>query len=218
MDRLELIASLTKGSHSLLDVGCDHAYVLIKALTKYNISFGIASDINEGPLKVARQNVLKNHLEDRVKIVKSDGLKDIEDNFDTVIISGMGGNLIRGILEESKEKIKGKKLILEPNNDQRLVREFLMQQDFLISDEFSIIDMGKYYEIIVAIPGLIKYEDYELKFGPILLKKREKAFLSHYKDKEALLKNVIQKVTNDSILLDKKNELELIQKYIVKKD
>ena len=39
MDRLELIASLTKGSHSLLDVGCDHAYVLIKALTKYNIPF-----------------------------------------------------------------------------------------------------------------------------------------------------------------------------------
>lgn len=218
MDRLELIASLSKGSHTLLDVGCDHAYVLIKALTKYQVQQGIASDINDGPLKVAKQNVIKNHLEDRIQIVKSDGLKDVNISFDTVIISGMGGNLIRDILDNSKEKIKGKKLILGPNNDQRLVRDFLMQQEFLIIDEYSIIDMGKYYEIIVAIPGLIKYEDYELEFGPILLKKKEPAFLSHYKEKEELLTKVIQRVSSDTILLDKKHELELIQKYIVKKD
>lgn len=218
MDRLELIASLTKGSNTVLDVGCDHAYVLIKSLTKYNVSYGIASDINDGPLKIAEQNIIKNHLKDRVKVVKSDGLKNVNDSFDTVIIAGMGGNLIKSILEESKDKIKGKKLILGPNNDQKLVREFLIEQGFHIIDEYALIDMGKYYEIIVAVEGNTKYQDYELEFGPILLKKMEPDFLKHYKEKEELLEKVIQKVTSEDVLMDKKKELELIQKYIVKKE
>ena len=64
MDRIELIASLAKGSNSLLDLGCDHAYVLTLAIKKYGVKSGIASDISDGPLKMAKDNIIKSGLMD----------------------------------------------------------------------------------------------------------------------------------------------------------
>ena len=37
MNRIELLASLSRYSSTLLDIGCDHAYVLITALKKYDV-------------------------------------------------------------------------------------------------------------------------------------------------------------------------------------
>ena len=37
MNRLDLIASYTKGSKVVCDIGCDHAYALIDAITKYGV-------------------------------------------------------------------------------------------------------------------------------------------------------------------------------------
>ena len=128
MDRINLLASLCKDSNVVCDVGCDHAYVLVKALQEYNCERGIASDINAGPLSAAKDNIKAFNLEDRIDTVLSDGFKSINLYFDTAVIAGMGGNLIKSILEESLSKVKDKKLILEPQNDQPLVREFLMKK------------------------------------------------------------------------------------------
>ena len=96
----------------------------------------------------------------RIKICQSDGLKNIDLDFDTVIIAGMGGNLIKDIINDSKDKLENKKIILEPNNDQALVREYLMNNDFMIIDEYAIYDMNKYYEVIVCKSGSSHYTDY----------------------------------------------------------
>ena len=215
MNRIDLIASLAKNSNCVLDVGCDHAYVLIKALLDYNCKRGIASDINMGPLNTALQNIRQKDLESRIKIVLSDGLKNISDDFDTVIIAGMGGNLIKNIINESKDKLENKRMILEPNNDQALVREYLMNNDFMIIDEYAIYDMNKYYEIIVCKSGICKYTDYELKYGPILLRKRMDDYLKFYNAKANLLKEIINNVTSLEVKKEKENELLQINKYIL---
>ena len=211
MDRIELLASLCKGANTVLDVGCDHAYVLVKALTTYGIKRGIASDINEGPLNTAIENIKNKCLTDRVDFVLSDGFKNVNLEFDTAVIAGMGGNLIKSILEDASYKIKGKKLILEANNDSAIVRLFLMNNNFQIIDEFAIYDNNKYYEIIVAKEGISNYSNEELKYGPILLKKKPLAFIKFYNKKIDLLNNIISKTSD----LKTKEEKEIEKNEIL---
>ena len=98
MDRIERIASLCKGSVCVCDVGCDHAYVLTKAIKQYGVERGIASDIALGPLENARKNIKESGIIDNVEIVLSNGFQNINSSFDTAIIAGMGGALVVDIL------------------------------------------------------------------------------------------------------------------------
>ena len=46
-------------------------------------------------------NVKKYALEDKIKVVLSDGLQNIDENFsDTIVIAGLGGKTISKILKE----------------------------------------------------------------------------------------------------------------------
>ena len=70
-NRLELIASFVEGGLGVADVGTDHGYIpvmLAKRGYKGNI---IATDINDGPLQKAKQNLMDAECEDAVvEIVK----------------------------------------------------------------------------------------------------------------------------------------------------
>ena len=203
MKRIDLIASLAKGSHIICDIGCDHAYTVIKAIKNYGVSYAIASDINDGPLEIAKKNIIEKGLEDKVKILKSDGFKNINDDFDTVIISGMGGNLIIDILSNALDKIKNKKLIISANSDFYLVRKYLNNNGFIIDDEYSLIDDNKYYEVACFIPGNIRYASFELKYGPVLLKKKEEIFINEYKKRLKKLEEYLPTI-KDTIQKDEK--------------
>jgi len=214
MERLDFIASLAKDSKKLLDVGCDHAYTVIKAITNYNVEFAIASDINQGPLNQARENIIKYNLIDKVKLILSDGLKNIDDDFDTLIISGIGGSNIIDILEGGLDKISGKKLILSPHSDFYKLRLFLSHNSFFIADEYALIDKNKYYEVIVALPGKMDYPSLDLKYGPILIKKHDKVFVNHlekeYNNFLTILNNKDLSNESKKDLLKKVKEIEMI--------
>lgn len=197
MDRIKFLASLTKGSKILADVGCDHAYTLIESIKNQGVLQALAIDIGEKPLLSAKSNVMKAGLLDKVKFIKSNGLLNVSDYFDTVLISGMGGILITKILNDSYDKIKNKTLILAPNTDMNLLRKYLSNNNFIIIEEYAIIDSNKYYEIIKAIPGYLKLNDLEIEFGPILLKERPETFLNNIKNKYNNLNNVINNIKNN---------------------
>lgn len=210
MNRIELLASLTKGSNSLLDLGCDHAYVLTLALNRYGVKKGIASDISDGPLKMAKDNIIKSGLADKIKIIKSDGFVNINEEFDTCIIAGMGGLLIKDILTNGLDKISQKKLILEPNNNREDVRLFLNNNNFKIIDEYALYDSNKYYEIIVAINEKDNLNDFQIKYGPILLEKKPKEFINFYKQKYDFLNKIIPNIKDQ---LEKEEKIKLLNEY-----
>lgn len=203
MNRLNLIASLSSGAKILCDIGCDHAYALEIALTKYGVLRGIAADINEMPLNNAKNTIASANLLDRVDFVLSNGFQNINVEFDTAIISGMGGILIKDILNEALNKIKDKTLILSPNTDVMLVREFLNNNNFKIVEEYAIIDQKKYYEIIKAVPGEMNLTNFEIEFGPILLKNKPEAFINNIKKKYEQLSNILDNVNS----LEEKNKI-----------
>ena len=214
MDRINLIAKLCEGSDTVVDIGCDHAYALIKAIKEYGVKRGIASDINEGPLENAKENIRLNCLSDVVDTVLSDGFKNINASFDTVIISGMGGILIKSILENGLEKINGKRVIIEANTDSDIVRKYLVKNGFYIMDEYSLYDDEKYYEIIIFEPGKEVYASFELNFGPVLLAKKEEAFITEYTKRlmklEEYLPNIKDTIQKDEKLVLRNNYFKVL--------
>ena len=204
MDRIELLASLAEGTHTLADIGCDHAYTLITAIRKYGVKRGLAIEVAPGPFENARKNIEQFGLQDRIKLLLSDGFKQIQTPFDTALIAGMGGYLIRDILIKGIEKIKGKKLILSANSDVHVVRKVLMEQGFTIVDEVAFYDQGKYYEILVAVFGSSKMDEYDLKFGPVLRRKRPISFVTYYTAHQNKLLQVLPSIQNTA----KKEEME----------
>lgn len=214
MNRLDLIASFTEGSKTVIDIGCDHAYALIKAIKVYGVEYGIAADINEGPLNNAIKSIKLNNLQNNIKAILSNGFDSILDDFDIAIISGMGGILIKEILTKGLSKIKNKKLILEPNVDSDIVRRFLFTNGFVIVDEVSLYENNKYYEIIVAEPGNKEYDELDILYGPVLRKKKNEAFLKHYNDEITLLENVISKINDTNNKKLKTSKLNEIKKML----
>lgn len=183
MDRLDFIASLTKGVDSVVDCGCDHAYTLINCIKKYDVKKGLGLDINQGPLDQAKKNVLENNLSDKIELELADGLTSYDKNYDCLIISGMGGSLMTEILDYDVEVTRTfKRLILSPHNDTNKVRFFLINNNFRIVDEYMIEENNHIYEIIVATNEKLnrKYDFYDLKFGPILRVKKPELFIKKY--------------------------------------
>lgn len=220
MNRIRTLASLTKGSHTVCDIGCDHAYVIIEALENYGVTYGIASDIATGPLERAKENILNHHLENRITCVCSNGFEKIDlDRVDTILISGLGGLLMIDILSPYVAQLRDKKLILSPNSDVNLVRQFLYQNGFYINFEQALLDKEKYYELLVARYGTAFYDEYDLTYGPILRKKQSKEFQMHYQKRISLFDEILTNIKEkkEAIQMEKRQMEEILAFPMVEK-
>ena len=216
--RLRAISDFISDNSFILDIGCDHALLDIYcALNKKNIK-AIASDINEGPLSSARENVKKYNVSDKVSVVLGDGLSAYKKGVNTVVLSGLGSTTIVEILNKGNKVIPDiKKLIISSNNDYYFLRKSVCDLGFYISDEIMVFDRGKYYPIIVFEKGNENYKDYELKYGPVLLKNGGSEF-SNYLDLEKSKLLNINKFLGIKHALKKikiKKEIKFIEKIIL---
>ena len=207
-NRLKRLSSYIEDNSSLIDVGCDHALLGIYLVeNKKNIKV-IASDINEGPLKKAKDNIDKYDLNDSIKVKKGDGLSTIEDNIDTIVISGMGGLNIVDILKKDKDKLGNiKRMVLSPNNFHKEVRETTLELGYKIICEEIVSDKNKYYPIIVLEKGNTKYKEEELLFGYNVLNNDDLNCYYNY------LIDTYNQIL-DSIPLDRKNKRKKIKLYL----
>ena len=150
--RLQTIANFVKRGKIVADIGTDHAYIPIYLVEHKIIKKAFALDINKGPLEKANENIKLFGFEEIIITRLSNGLDKLKANeVDTIIISGMGGELIIDILERKKEFFTSDKtFILSPHTKLELVRRYLIKNGFYISREDMCIDEGKYYTVIEA--------------------------------------------------------------------
>lgn len=200
----EIIKFVDKGSY-VIDIGTDHGLTLKKLFDANIISKAIAADLREGPLSQAKEN-LANY---NVKFYLSDGFKSILDKtFDTAIISGMGSHLITNILDENAKK--DILLILQPNDKEERLREYLSNNWYKIIDETVLYDKH-YYVIIKAIYEEAKLSEEDIYVGPILKTKKES--LEYYKYKRKHLNNLLKHVDNVT-KEDFKSKIKVLDKVI----
>lgn len=216
-DRLKAIGDLAPANSFCLDVGCDHAFLDIYLVKKNKNIKVIASDIAEGPLAQARENISREHLEEKIETRLGPGLKTYSDGIDTIIISGMGGRNIIGILKNDIKILKKiETLILSPNNYQEDVKRFACKHGFYIENEELVKDKKFIYQILVFKKGHKRYSKKQYFFGPILLDKKGNIFTEYYlrelKQREILLAILPKNYRFKKIKL--KKELELIKKEL----
>ena len=143
------------------DIGCDHGFTSIYLIEQGLADHVIAMDINEGPLERAREHVTESGLTEQIELRLSDGAKKLTPGeADTLLISGMGGALICKILEDSPEVVeRAQELVLSPQSEWSVVRHYLHEHGFMIAGEAMVLDQGKYYLILRAVPGQEHYSD-----------------------------------------------------------
>ena len=156
--RMEAVVNMVAPqSFVVADVGCDHAYVSIALIEKEIAKKTIAMDVRQGPLRIAEGNVKAADLEEKIELRLSDGLEKLSPGeVDTIIIAGMGGLLVKRILEQGIEVLRVENppvLILQPQSDMAAVRIFLHSSAYHIVQETMLLEDGKYYTVMRAEPG-----------------------------------------------------------------
>lgn len=140
------------------DVGCDHAKLSIYLVQSGICKYVYASDINEGPLDKARENIQRRSFKDKplsdyISIKLCDGLEEANESLNRVFILGMGGEVISGILERAdflrKTENTGRiKLILQPMTSEDRLRDHLCHNGYNILDEEMVLDKGRVYAVM----------------------------------------------------------------------
>jgi tRNA (adenine22-N1)-methyltransferase len=150
--RLKAIVNMIDKCENIIDVGTDHGYVPIYLVKNDIIQSAIASDINRGPVEKAKKNVQSNNVSLEISCRQGSGLSTVKPGeVQVAVIAGMGGNLIRDILEADLPVVKGLKyMILQPVQNAEVLREYLYSTGYDILKEDICNEDGKFYEIIKA--------------------------------------------------------------------
>lgn len=218
--RLETVASFVTQGSNIADIGTDHGYIPIYLIKEGIAHSAIAMDVREGPLKRAGAHIAMYGLEDRIKTRLSDGLKALSPGeADTVIMAGMGGELVIHILREGRHMWKTvDHFILSPQSDLGQVRRFLLGHGFMISEETMLEEDGKFYTVMKAEPGSMEYGgEGHYRYGKYLIEKKNpvlRCFLEKERQlKEGILSQLAAKDTDGARerILTLRQELQWIK-------
>lgn len=209
--RLLTITTYINPSDHVADIGSDHG-LLPRYLIVKGQAFVYASDNKKGPYER-----LKKELEhtSNTFVDLADGLENLPIHINTIVISGMGGDLIARILTMGQDKLeKINKLILIPQGSEQELRQIISYLGFSIQDEQVIEEDGKFYDLIYALNQPCLVCGIESMFGPVNIRKKTPTFLKKWKlehDKiEQILEGDIPEKRKDELLDLKKRIYDVI--------
>lgn len=149
--RLLTCAKLVTGKKAV-DVGTDHGYLAVYLVENGICDEVIASDVNEKPLAAAFSTVRMSEAADRIDVVLSDGLDNIDkDGVTDVIMAGMGGELIAQLIAKCSwlsDEQKPINLVLQPMTKSEILRKWLYDNGFAVKQELGCSDGGFVYSVI----------------------------------------------------------------------
>lgn len=148
--RLLCCASMVTPGSRVADIGTDHGYLGIYLLQSGAARHVIACDLRKDPLENARRNAKLFGVDGAMELRLSDGLEKIlPDEVDTVVMAGMGGDLIQKILSQCPwRKREGLQFILQPQSAGNVLRRWLCEDGFEIQREEPVQDGHFLYTVM----------------------------------------------------------------------
>lgn len=192
--RLSAIFDMFSGEVAA-DVGSDHGKLIISLFLEGKIKKGYAIENKKGPFTRLKQEIDNYNLSNDVIPVFSDGISDLKEDVDSVIIAGMGGHLIVKILKAHPDKLKNvTNIYIDAHNGLEEVRREITRLGYKIVKEQMVYEDDIYYELIAFKKGNSgDMNDIEYKYGPLLIKEKSDIFvnkhLSRIKEIDNLLNN-----------------------------
>lgn len=224
--RIDGIIKLVNPCNVAADIGTDHAYVPEILINEGICKRVIATDLNEGPYRIAERYIASKSLKDRIDIRLGNGLEPVDlREVDTIIIAGMGGLLIRDIIDLKINEIDfHHTLVLQPMNAADKLRYYLHANGFSLIDEELAKEDFHYYEIIKA-KKCNDFDSFEheifYEVGKQLFHKKHPLLIAFIENKIRINNDIIQHLklaaveTDKLELLEQKNFLmkELVDEY-----
>ncbi len=211
-NRLQAIADLIEKNSVVADIGSDHGYLVANLVENEIVKSAVASDINEGPVSNCNMTVNGRGLSDSIEVRLGGGFVPYKKNeVDTAIIAGMGGQLIRDIIIESRDIANSiDTIIVQPMTGQEVLREWLINNNFVIEKEVITQEQDRFYEILVLKHG--KQSEF--------LSKELAEMISFDSDDDIFLeigyKVDLEKSTYEGFLVKKMKKYEMIINQITK--
>ena len=175
------------------DIGTDHGYIPIWLVEQGIAASALAMDVRKGPLLRAQEHIAQHGLEDRICTRISDGLTALEPGeADTVVIAGMGGELILKILKNGGHVRKSvERWIFSPQSELALFRHGLEELGLSICRETMLCEDGKYYTVMMAEPGRMYYErECSYRYGDILIRQNDPVLREYLEKERRLLEQI----------------------------
>ena len=184
--RLSCIAAMVPAGGTAVDVGSDHGRLIAHLVQSGRVQRGIATDINPGPLEKTRALLCREGLTGRVDALLTDGLTGVEPHgVATVIIAGMGGELIFDILSAwPHRKTPGITWLLQPMTKAPYLRRSLWEAGFALGEERCCYAGGRGYTVLrVGYAGAPQlYLPWQPYVGGLVPRTpRDAAFLGQYR-------------------------------------
>ena len=116
--RIKAITDMIPVSECLADIGCDHGKTSALVLITDKVKHVIASDISKPSLSKAVRLAEQLAVSSRIDFRVGDGLAVLQkDEAETIVIAGIGGELMAHILTNGKAVLTPRtQLVLAPNN------------------------------------------------------------------------------------------------------
>lgn len=164
--RLTQIANLVDYG-KVADVGCDHGKLGYYLISTDRASEVIATDISAMSLKKAKELAEDNGVSSVMQTRLGDGLKPVaSEEVDTVVIAGLGGDVISSILKDAGDDGKTfEHFILSSNTHPEKVRREIVRQGHRIIYDEMLECGGKVYTIIKTERGEGTLDDMQIAYG-----------------------------------------------------
>lgn len=212
--RLNAALELLDYANRIMDIGTDHGYFPIMAITSGKAKTAIATDNKAMPLLTATANVAKANLSDKIMLSLQDGLTKLPLDVDCVSIMGMGGKRICSLLDLGNlDRVR--QLILGPNIDHFELRDWLENHDFVITGERFVRDCGHDYQLFSAIHGKMHLSHSEKQYGPFIIKEKSELFVGHIEHQIMLLNQAMSLAKNPQKRLDLAKQITTLKELVL---
>jgi len=183
----------------------------------------LITDINEGPIEVARRRIEAAGFSEVCRFMLTDGLDAIEpEEGDVVLISGLGGENIARIIERGYRKLSLiKRLILQPQTKEDVLRETVHRLPLTLLDERIAVEDRRPYLVMVyntsTHTSAQLLSDIDIAFGPKILE-RIGGLVQNFSKNELVGKGtsgVLMEMSNDTLIAscDRARIVYMIAKY-----
>ena len=214
--RLQAIGEMVMPDAVMADIGTDHAYLPIELVRSGKTPKAYACDIVPGPLKMAEKNIAEAGLNDQITTVLSDGLAEVSEDVEVIVLAGMGCYTAIDILEAYPEKVAGyKQIIIQVNTDVDRFRKWISDHRYTIVREKMVFDRHYYTIMEISLADHEPYSDEENILGPELLKEKSPVFMEYVAamhEKQCFIASVINK--DDERLTEVNRLRELYEKVM----
>jgi tRNA (adenine22-N1)-methyltransferase len=206
--RLETVASFVPEGSFLADVGSDHGQLPLDLLKQRKVVGAEAIENKPGPFSRLSKAVSASPFSKDVLLSMSDGLSQLDSRVNTVVLAGLGGNLIAQILNEGKDRLAAvDTIVIDAHEGREMAMKALSALSYRLEASCFLYEAGIPYEVQKWVKSTKKvhYSSKDYRFGPLERQKKTADWVRYWLGEQKRYEGIL---ASAALPASKRKELE----------